>query len=264
MGDDEKSSFRGSLARFAYAPQTSLSSSLQSSHYQRAAAQAPCSIKEEDHRRSSTSSAPPVALSRKREGDSVRRSRKRRSTKLGNDHATALLSGIPDCVAEELDGQSCFISILIDFFFLLNAKPQCSFAESSVFAADLDAVRALTMPYYCSPGHMSAVTGHHYANPTNHFWHCLHLSGTFLIHAVPFYYCQHQRDDRLYTETIAPLGRCYTSSAFQSRTCAYLSRPSHVHVFFSSFHSKHSYDLTPTTAPAIADQPRRSSINLAS
>ncbi|KAH9171552.1 uracil-DNA glycosylase-like protein, partial [Lactarius sanguifluus] len=28
-----------------------------------------------------------------------------------------------------------------------------------------------------NPGHMSAVTGHHYANPTNHFWHCLHLSG---------------------------------------------------------------------------------------
>ncbi|KAI0302820.1 uracil-DNA glycosylase-like protein [Multifurca ochricompacta] len=24
---------------------------------------------------------------------------------------------------------------------------------------------------------MSAVQGHHYANPTNHFWRCLHLSG---------------------------------------------------------------------------------------
>ena len=28
---------------------------------------------------------------------------------------------------------------------------------------------------------MSAVAGHHYANSTHHFWHCLHLSGTFLI-----------------------------------------------------------------------------------
>jgi thymine-DNA glycosylase len=26
---------------------------------------------------------------------------------------------------------------------------------------------------------MTAVKGHHYANPTNHFWRCLHLSGTF-------------------------------------------------------------------------------------
>ena len=146
MGDDEKSSFHGSIARFAYTPQSSLSSSLQSSHYQRAAAQAPCSIKEEAHLRSSTSCAPPVTLSRKREGDSVlRRSRKRRSTKLGNDHATAHLSGIPDCVAEELDGQSSFflsIIIISDFFFLVKRQPQCSFVESSVFAADLlDAVR---------------------------------------------------------------------------------------------------------------------------
>lgn len=98
-------------------------------------AQAPCSIKEGEHFRSSTSSAPPVTLSHKREGDSVRRSRKRR-TKLGND-ATAHLSGIPDCLAEDLDVLFCGIN----------------------------------------PGHMSAVTGHHYANPTNHFWHCLHLSG---------------------------------------------------------------------------------------
>ncbi|KAI9462883.1 uracil-DNA glycosylase-like protein [Lactarius psammicola] len=36
---------------------------------------------------------------------------------------------------------------------------------------------ALSSCTLCSPGHMSAVTGHHYANPTNHFWHCLHLSG---------------------------------------------------------------------------------------
>ncbi|TFK49244.1 DNA glycosylase, partial [Heliocybe sulcata] len=28
-----------------------------------------------------------------------------------------------------------------------------------------------------SPGYMSANTGHHFANPTNHFWKCLHLSG---------------------------------------------------------------------------------------
>ncbi|KAI0297397.1 uracil-DNA glycosylase-like protein [Russula brevipes] len=28
-----------------------------------------------------------------------------------------------------------------------------------------------------NPGHMSAAQGHHYANPTNHFWRCLFLSG---------------------------------------------------------------------------------------
>jgi hypothetical protein len=104
MGDDDKSSFHGGLSRFAYAPQSSLvSSSLLSRHDQRA--QTLCSIKED---RSSTSTAPLVTtLSCKREGDSVRRSRKRRTTKLGNDPA-AHLSGIPDCVAEDLDGLSRF------------------------------------------------------------------------------------------------------------------------------------------------------------
>ncbi|KAF8429464.1 uracil-DNA glycosylase-like protein [Boletus edulis BED1] len=28
-----------------------------------------------------------------------------------------------------------------------------------------------------NPGRMSAETGHHFANPTNHFWRCLHRSG---------------------------------------------------------------------------------------
>ncbi|KAF9226158.1 DNA glycosylase [Gyrodon lividus] len=28
-----------------------------------------------------------------------------------------------------------------------------------------------------NPGYMSAETGHHFANPTNHFWRCLHRSG---------------------------------------------------------------------------------------
>ncbi|KAI0062782.1 DNA glycosylase [Artomyces pyxidatus] len=28
-----------------------------------------------------------------------------------------------------------------------------------------------------NPGYMSAETGHHFANPTNHFWKCLHRSG---------------------------------------------------------------------------------------
>ncbi|KAL4073597.1 uracil-DNA glycosylase-like protein [Scleroderma citrinum] len=31
--------------------------------------------------------------------------------------------------------------------------------------------------YGINPGRMSAETGHHFANPTNHFWHCLHRSG---------------------------------------------------------------------------------------
>jgi hypothetical protein len=87
-----------------------------SRHDQRA--QTLCSIKED---RSSTSTAPLVTtLSRKREGDPVRRSRKRRTTKLGNDPA-AHLSGIPDCVAEDLDGLSKFYYQPYLTFFLLNA-----------------------------------------------------------------------------------------------------------------------------------------------
>ncbi|KAH9954776.1 uracil-DNA glycosylase-like protein [Russula dissimulans] len=49
----------------------------------------------------------------------------------------AHLGGVPDYVAEELDVLFCGIN----------------------------------------PGYMTAVKGHHYANPTNHFWRCLHLSG---------------------------------------------------------------------------------------
>jgi len=41
--------------------------------------------------------------------------------------------------------------------------------------------------YHFSPGLMTAAQGHHYANPTNHFWRCLHLSGTFS--AVPYVLC---------------------------------------------------------------------------
>ncbi|OAX34162.1 DNA glycosylase [Rhizopogon vinicolor AM-OR11-026] len=35
----------------------------------------------------------------------------------------------------------------------------------------------MTKPCYASPGYMSAQKGHHFANPTNHFWKCLHQSG---------------------------------------------------------------------------------------
>ncbi|CAA7257419.1 unnamed protein product [Cyclocybe aegerita] len=31
--------------------------------------------------------------------------------------------------------------------------------------------------YFASPGEQSAQIGHHYGNPTNHFWSCLHESG---------------------------------------------------------------------------------------
>lgn len=32
----------------------------------------------------------------------------------------------------------------------------------------------------CSPGYLSASIGHHFANPTNHFWKCLYQSGKWL------------------------------------------------------------------------------------
>ncbi|KAI9444042.1 hypothetical protein H4582DRAFT_1918883 [Lactarius indigo] len=138
MEDEEKSSFHGSLSRFAYVP---LSSSFPPRHDQAPQkAQAACPIEAEgDDRRSAR---PATLSSRKREGDSGRRktdARSRKRNKLGNaaPDACAHLSGIPDCVAEDLDVLFCGIN----------------------------------------PGHMSAVTGHHYANPTNHFWGCLYLSG---------------------------------------------------------------------------------------
>jgi len=31
--------------------------------------------------------------------------------------------------------------------------------------------------FFCSPGEKSSQMGHHYGNPTNHFWSCLHQSG---------------------------------------------------------------------------------------
>ncbi|KAH9005564.1 uracil-DNA glycosylase-like protein [Lactarius hatsudake] len=136
MEDEEKSSFHGSLSRFAYVP---LSSSFPPRHDQAPRkAQAACPIEEG----SNESSARPTTLSRKREGDPERRktnARSRKRNRLGDaaPDACTHLSGIPDCVAEDLDVLFCGIN----------------------------------------PGHMSAVTGHHYANPTNHFWHCLHLSG---------------------------------------------------------------------------------------
>ena len=35
-----------------------------------------------------------------------------------------------------------------------------------------------------SPGQMSATLGHHFAHPTNHFWKCLHTSGTRSIGSI--------------------------------------------------------------------------------
>jgi G:T/U-mismatch repair DNA glycosylase len=81
---------------------------------------------------------------------------------------------------------------------------------------------------------MSVVTGHHYANLTNHFWHCLHLSGMFLILADSMYH--DNISHRVYTKTFAPLRRWYTSSAFQSRTGVYYPKPRTIMPFFSSFH----------------------------
>ncbi|KAH9047471.1 hypothetical protein EDB83DRAFT_2403295 [Lactarius deliciosus] len=136
MEDDEKSSFHGSLSRFAYVP---LSSSFPPRHDQAPRkAQAACPIEEGSNK----SSARQATLSRKREGDPERRrtnASSRKRNKLGDaaPDACTHLSGIPDCAAEDLDVLFCGIN----------------------------------------PGHMSAATGHHYANPTNHFWHCLHLSG---------------------------------------------------------------------------------------
>ncbi|KAI6122062.1 DNA glycosylase [Pisolithus sp. B1] len=63
-----------------------------------------------------------------------------------------------------------------------NKKPKRGYADPEVYAhlhlvqdylqENLDVV-------FCgiNPGYMSAETGHHFANPTNHFWRCLYQSG---------------------------------------------------------------------------------------
>lgn len=63
-----------------------------------------------------------------------------------------------------------------------NKKPKRGYADPEVYAhlhllqdylqENLDVV-------FCgiNPGYMSAETGHHFANPTNHFWRCLYHSG---------------------------------------------------------------------------------------
>ncbi|KAH0834689.1 hypothetical protein J3R83DRAFT_10216 [Lanmaoa asiatica] len=51
----------------------------------------------------------------------------------------------------------------------------CS-AESSGYITPATSTQACAERYH-SPGRMSAETGHHFANPTNHFWRCLHRSG---------------------------------------------------------------------------------------
>jgi hypothetical protein len=130
MEDQEKSSFHGTLSRFAYvSPSSSSSSSSPPSRHDQPpaskravwlpqAASAPCSIEEGDNFSSDKSNAPPVSSSLKREGDSGRRRTDARSwkrQKLGNAAKNAAhthLSGLPDCVAEELDGLSSFINFI--------------------------------------------------------------------------------------------------------------------------------------------------------
>ena len=89
-----------------------------------------------------------------------------------------------------------------------------------------------------SPGHMSAVTGHHYANPTNHFWHCLHLSGTFPIPAdlspiskkkqsqdLRRDYCSLQKIVHFQSDIILGLCVLFRGPSF----------PAQIHIFSSSF-----------------------------
>ena len=114
------------------------------------------------------------------------------------------------------------LSFLFDLFF--SKKRPCSAILRNQVSLSLY-VEAVLNADYVSPGHMSAVTGHHYANPTNHFWHCLHLSGTCLIPASSP--CPSSRKKtskhRFHVEIIASVGRFYTSRAIRSWTCAFFS-----------------------------------------
>ncbi|KAI6021746.1 uracil-DNA glycosylase-like protein [Pisolithus microcarpus] len=63
-----------------------------------------------------------------------------------------------------------------------NKKPKRGHVDPEVYA-DLHLVQDYLQEnldvIFCgiNPGHMSAETGHHFANPTNHFWRCLYQSG---------------------------------------------------------------------------------------
>ncbi|KAI6025543.1 uracil-DNA glycosylase-like protein [Pisolithus marmoratus] len=71
-----------------------------------------------------------------------------------------------------------------------NKKPKRGYTDPEVYAhfhplqdylqENLDVI-------FCgiNPGYMSAQTGHHFANPTNHFWRCLYRSGLTSILLSP-------------------------------------------------------------------------------
>ena len=117
----------------------------------------------------------------------------------------ARLNGIPDHVLEDLDGASRLPHphyLLGDpgaiLFLTLPSIPHpCSVVlrDQLRFVALFPFVICVILQLSsldrtppCSPGYLSAARGHHYANPTSHFWRCLHLSGQYVLltHIAPY------------------------------------------------------------------------------
>ncbi|KAI0258381.1 hypothetical protein BC834DRAFT_82436 [Gloeopeniophorella convolvens] len=204
---DRPPSFDGALARFALdpAPPALRRSSRTRTPSARAhagssldAAEWRFAVKEEEDDKGRVF-PPATAVSRKRKEAPTRsgsgtpspKKHKHKARGYAPPETYAHLSGLSDHVAEDLDGAPLpRLPLRKSPRRLTRALLQCSSAASSACAchaimragdaASADSNASLPHrpdPRSESPGHMSAVRGHHYANPTNHFWHCLHLSG---------------------------------------------------------------------------------------
>jgi hypothetical protein len=205
-------SFHGRLSRFAYTPPSSSSSSLLLSaprtpdkeegvRKHNWAKKVSDELDGEEYRNQVGRGANLLSESRKRKSKHLlgcgSNSPKLKRSKAKNTAAAApkvyahLEAVLPvlDCVAHDLDGTyhthsmtnpdlfSLFLTLFLFFFpraVLFCGIKYVRVVDLRVLKVSLIAGKSKPI---CSPGKMSAERGHHYANPTNHFWHCLHHSG---------------------------------------------------------------------------------------
>lgn len=111
------------------------------------------------------------------EGQKPNSSRKRRKGN-ADPEALAHLHPLQDYLKEGLDG-ACFIPLRITIS-QLNGPSHFLWNQVGLPPVNHSSITLKVT----SPGRMSAETGHHFANPTNHFWRCLHRSGDPPLPAV--------------------------------------------------------------------------------
>jgi hypothetical protein len=92
----------------------------------------------------------------------------------------AHLRALQDHLKEDLHGEftyfKCPLSNRGDLTSILPAQSYSAASSNSVVLPSLS-----FLPNTSSPGYKSASIGHHFANPSNHFWRCLHRSGAVRI-----------------------------------------------------------------------------------